>query len=139
MSKILVDTNVLVYAKDADSEYHQASIKLLEGSGQLFITSKNLTEYYAVVTKGEKPLLRTTEALNDIEEFISICKILYTSEITQQKLVQLILKYQPKGLLIHDFEIAAIALANDVKKLATFNRRDFQGIKEIELINLLGS
>jgi len=105
----------------------------------LFITSKNLTEYYAVVTKGEKPLLRTTEALNDIEEFISICKILYTSEITQQKLVQLILKYQPKGLLIHDFEIAAIALANDVKKLATFNRRDFQGIKEIELINLLGS
>jgi predicted nucleic acid-binding protein len=44
-------------------------------------------------------------------------------------LAQLILQYAPKGILIHDFEITAIALANGINKIATFNKSDFQTIK----------
>ncbi|MCI0750669.1 MAG: hypothetical protein L0Y35_02425 [Flammeovirgaceae bacterium] len=46
----------------------------------------------------------------------------------------LILQHQPKGILIHDFEIAAIGMANGVNKIATFNKEDFELITEIEVI-----
>jgi predicted nucleic acid-binding protein len=45
-----------------------------------------------------------------------------------------IIKYKPKGLLIHDFEIAAIGIANGINRIATFNTEDFKSISEIEAI-----
>jgi predicted nucleic acid-binding protein len=76
MSRLLIDTNILVYSKDISSAFHRASIKLFKGTDHLFTTSKNLAEYYAVVTKGEKPFLTATEALNDLTEFASYCEVL---------------------------------------------------------------
>jgi predicted nucleic acid-binding protein len=134
MSKVLVDTNVLVYAKDSSSIFHSDALALFKGVDDLFITSKNLTEYYAVTTRGDKPLLTPSEALLDINEFISSCSLLYPSETSHQELSLLILKYNPKGLLIHDFEIAAIGLANGINNMATFNKRDFQRISELVLL-----
>lgn len=134
MSKVLVDTNVLVYAKDSSSIFHNDALALFQRGDDLFLTSKNLTEYYAVTTKGDEPLLTPSEALQDISEFISNCSLLFPSETSHQELSLLILKYKPKGLLIHDFEIAAIALANGISNMATFNRRDFQRISELVLL-----
>ncbi|MDF9799726.1 putative nucleic acid-binding protein [Catalinimonas alkaloidigena] len=42
--------------------------------------------------------------------------------------------YQPRGLKVHDYEIAAIALANGITRIATFNSKDFSGIEDIEII-----
>lgn len=103
MSKILVDTNVLIYAKDASSVYHKAAISVFNSKNDLLLTSKNLTEYYAVTTKGSQPLLAPSEALLDINEFISTCTLLFPSAASHQQLSMLILKYKPKGLLVHDF------------------------------------
>jgi predicted nucleic acid-binding protein len=49
MSKVLVDTNVLIYAKDVASNHHDVSLALLRQPEEFFVTIKNLTEYYAVV------------------------------------------------------------------------------------------
>ncbi|MCW5910457.1 MAG: PIN domain-containing protein [Cyclobacteriaceae bacterium] len=133
MSKLLIDTNVLVYLKDTSSAFHRASVKLFKGNDQFYTTSKNLSEYYAVVTKGEKPLLTPQEALHDITEFALYCTILFPSYLSYQKLSELIKKYHPKGLRVHDFEIASIALVNNVLNVATFNRSDFQQITGIEV------
>ncbi len=134
MSKLLIDTNVLVYSKDTSSVFHEASVKLFKGQDQFYTTSKNLSEYYAVVTKGETPLLTPQEALHDITEFALYCTILYPTVLSHQKLSELVKKYQPKGLKIHDFEIASIALISDVLSVVTFNRNDFQQITGIEVI-----
>lgn len=135
MSKLLVDTNVLIYSKDTSSVFHKASINLLNtGSDQLFVASKSLSEYFAVVTRGQVPLLTPSEALNDIQEFVMYFEVLYPSLISYQKLLELIKKYTPKGLKIHDFEIASIALVNGITKIATFNRSDFQQIGETEVV-----
>ncbi|MCI0750668.1 MAG: PIN domain-containing protein [Flammeovirgaceae bacterium] len=75
MSKVLVDTNVLIYTKDRSSTFHLKAINILNRSEELFITTKNLTEYYAVVTKGSQPLLSPIAALQDINEFISYFKL----------------------------------------------------------------
>ena len=136
MSKLLLDTNVLIYAKDVSSIYHGVSLSLITRPNEFYITSKNLTEYYAVVTKGEKPLLSPVNAFDDIREFMNYFIVLYPNPVSYQRLEELILRYEPKGLLIHDFEIAAIALASGITKVATFNKSDFQMIKEIEIITL---
>lgn len=81
MNKILVDTNVLIYAKDTDSVFHQ----------------KSLGRSYSI-------------------------------------LQDLISQHKPKGLKIHDFEIASIAIAHGVNQIATFNKSDFQSIQEIAII-----
>ncbi len=133
MSKLLIDTNVLVYLKDTSSVFHEASVRLFKGNHQFYTTSKNLSEYYAVVTKGETPLLAPQEALHDITEFALYCTVLYPTLLSQQKLSELIEKHQPKGLKVHDFEIASIALVSGVLNIATFNHGDFQRITGVEV------
>lgn len=58
----LADTNVLIYALDADAPHHTAARALLEaardGSTTLYVTPQILSEFYAVVTnarRGAKP------------------------------------------------------------------------------------
>ena len=50
----VIDTNVLVYALDADAPQHATSRALLEaaraGQATLYVTSQILCEFYAVVT-----------------------------------------------------------------------------------------
>jgi predicted nucleic acid-binding protein len=50
----VVDTNVLVYALDADAPQHAAARALLEaareGSTTLYLTSQSLCEFYSIVT-----------------------------------------------------------------------------------------
>ena len=134
MSKVLVDTNVLVYAKDSSSIHHLPSLAILNGEYELYTTSKNLNEYYAVVTRGEKPLLSPAEALQDLKEFVSRFEILYPTEVSRQTLFDLVLKFQIKGLRIHDFEIASIALINSIPLIATFNYSDFKALEGVEVM-----
>jgi predicted nucleic acid-binding protein len=132
MSKVLVDTNVLIYAKDSSSIYHLPSLTFLEGGDELYTTSKNLNEYYSVVTRGESPLLTPQEALQDLEEFVSRFEVLYPTEASRQKLFDLVLQRSLKGLKIHDLEIASVAIVNGIRLLATFNSSDFNSIDAIE-------
>jgi hypothetical protein len=46
MSKVLVDTNILIYAKDVASIYHDASLIFLKQPDEYFISIKNLTAYF---------------------------------------------------------------------------------------------
>lgn len=131
MSRCFVDTNILVYAIDRDSQYHDWARRLLEGPQPNVTSSKNLSEYYAVVTKGDTPLLSPEDALADITAFRAMLEVYYPNEMSNQYLTELITTHRPKGLLIHDMEIAAIALANGVDTIATINTKDFAMIKEL--------
>ena len=52
MNKLLVDTNVLIYGIDQDSRFFVRARTILENSNyQLVTTSKNLSEFLAVVTR----------------------------------------------------------------------------------------
>lgn len=79
MSKLLLDTNILIYSKDKSSQFHLKSQALLGSSFDFYITSKHLSEYYSVTTKGVTPLLTSEQALADLEEFSAYFTILYLS------------------------------------------------------------
>src|SRR5690625_6785345 len=72
MSKILVDTNILVYGIDEDSTFFKRARKILEQEKyQLITTSKNLIEFLSVTTKTSGYNLDNNTALEIIDEIIS--------------------------------------------------------------------
>lgn len=125
MNKILLDTNILVYSKDSRSVFHSKAQELLATQNDFFVTSKNLSEYYAVVTKGLHPIVNSTQALEDVKEFSEAFTVLYPSSVSWRLLFSWLERYKPTGLKIHDFEIASIGKAAGVDRIATLNEKDF--------------
>ncbi|MCC5935044.1 MAG: type II toxin-antitoxin system VapC family toxin [Balneolales bacterium] len=130
MSKILVDTNILVYGIDEDSAFFKKARKILEQeSYQLVTTSKNLIELLAVTTRSSGYNLEIYTALEIIEEIIQGIEIIYPTQVSMTIFLDLMNRYQPKGLKVHDFEIISIGLAHGIYEVATFNTKDFKSVK----------
>ena len=137
MNNVLFDTNLLLYAIDEDSKYFNTVQELLnDNSLKLYTNSKNISEFLSVVTRIPKTSISVEEALLIIEEFQSTFTILYPTEKSNLIFKDLLKKYSPHGLKIHDYEIVSIALSNKIKNIATFNQKDFSGIEEIELVSI---
>lgn len=135
MNRILVDTNVLVYSIDEDSKFNSRAIKLLTNQKyDLYTTSKNLSEFLVVLTKGIEVPLTIKEAVDLLEGLMANLTILYPSKYSYRQFKKLVLKYKPRGLKIHDFEIVSIGLENGIKQVATINIKDFKSINELHLI-----
>lgn len=134
MSKVLVDTNILIYGIDEDSAFYKRARKILgQENNQLVTTSKNLIEFLAVTTKSSGYNLSNETALVIIEEIIQGIEIVYPTQESMAIFLDLMNRYQPKGLKVHDFEIISIGLAHGVQEVATFNTKDFKSVKEISL------
>ena len=136
MSKILVDTNVLIYFIDQDSKYFERSSSFLNSRSEIFISSKSLSEFFAVLTRAPIPSLSFLDSLKFARWFSSNFPILFPDQTSLDILFNLVDRYKPKGLKIHDFEIVSIGLGQKIKKIATFNSKDFTCIQEIEVIDL---
>ena len=136
MSKLLVDTNVLIYGIDQDSSFYSAARTLLDSENDLFTTCKNISEFLAVVTRYPHKALSLEDALGTIDDFIKFLTILYPTAASFKIFHRLLKQYKPTGLKIHDVEIASIGLAHHITQVATFNDKDFEGIQDIEIIAL---
>jgi predicted nucleic acid-binding protein len=136
MNNLLIDTNVLIYAIDEDSKYfHSVQRWLYSDNLKLFTTSKNISEFLAVVTRLPNASISISEALKITDDFQAAFTVLYPDEKSNLLFRKLLKKYSPQGLKIHDYEIVSIALANNIKKIATLNQKDFSIIDEIEIIS----
>jgi predicted nucleic acid-binding protein len=137
MSKVLVDTNILVYGVDEDSEFFKRARKILEQKkNQLVTTSKNLIEFLAVTKKSSGYNLKNDTALEIVEEIIQGVEIVYPTQESMAIFLNLMNLYQPKGLKVHDFEIISIGLANGIREEASFNTKDFKSVNEISLVEI---
>lgn len=133
-NSILVDTNVLIYAIDADSQFHSRALKFLSDPRiTLSTTSKNISEFLVVLTRNIEMKLSTTECLEILNGLLVDIHILYPNHMTFRIFERLIQKYNPRGLWIHDLEIASISIAYGITKIATNNISDFGRITEIEI------
>ena len=78
----LADTNVLIYALDADAPHHMAARALLEaardGEAALYVTPQILGEFYAVVTNARRVAKPRSpaEALDAISDLLSFLYVL---------------------------------------------------------------
>ncbi len=135
MINLLIDSNVLIYAMNQDSEYYSSAKSILFNSNyNFFITSKNISEFFAVAQKLKIPFQHAFDSYQEIKAF---SKILFPSEKSLLIFEKLIQKYQPKGNQVFDIEIVSIMLDNGIDHIATFNRKDFINISEVELLKVL--
>jgi len=133
MSKLLLDTNVLIYSIDEGSKYFKQANKIFTKQFELYTTSKNLSEFLSVITRIPKNPMSLKDALLVVKDFSDALTVIYPDEDSFKIFINLLKQYQPVGLHIHDYEIISIALSNKIKTIATFNEKDFEKVNDIEL------
>lgn len=138
----LIDTNILVYAYNEDSPYHQRAKEIRDkaAEGVLFccLTPQNLYEFFSTVTDSRKVSnpLPTNKALWEVEKYYSSrIDIIYSLETTPLKVIELAKKYKIKRQEIHDIHLLAAMIENEVFGIYTRNDAHFRKFEEIEVIN----
>jgi predicted nucleic acid-binding protein len=133
---MLIDSNILVYAINADSpKSTEAQIFLLRNSDNLEVAHQNIFEALRVLThpKFSQPM-KPNDAQDSIMAIVNACKIIYPNNKTHYLALELIKEHNLFGNKIFDAYLAAIALSNNVTKIATDNVKDFKKFK-VDLLN----
>lgn len=121
--KVCLDTDVIIAILNGE----ERASKLIENieNNEIFISSINLFE-----------LLLRENNLEPIEEFRNKVKLFNFDELAARKASMIFKDLKTKGSLIdfRDIFIASSCITNNCQ-LATFNKKHFEKIKEIKIIN----
>jgi len=142
---IAVDTNLLVYAHRADSEFHTQADRVIadlaEGRASWAIPWPCLYEFYAIVThpKIYRPPTPAADALMQIGYWLESPSLvlLHEGEAFFDTLAPVLAASKVQGGAVHDARIAALCLRNGVKTLLTADR-DFSRFRQLRTTNPLG-
>lgn len=150
--RVLFDTNVLVYAHDELATYHADSADLLklgiEDKIQGFLAEQNIIELYRILTnpvamKGSPLTPIQTNQLIQGTYLNRNFEILYPTEETIKKVLELAVNHNVTSAKIFDIRIAALMLEYKIDYLATYNITHFHGIPKVnplkpsEILNLV--
>jgi predicted nucleic acid-binding protein len=134
MTKLLIDTNILIYTVDEKSVFNTRARQILQDPGvSIFITTKSISEFFAVCTKLK---YKQEIILGFYNELKNNTSILFPNENSLDIFETIFNKYKPVGNRVFDMEIVSIMLANGITKIATFNTKDFIAVNEIELFDI---
>ena len=138
----LLDTNILVYASDKDSPFHQKAKEIRDkankGEIKACITPQILSEFYSAVTNPKnKNSISPAQAKKEIENYLEATAILkiFIKETTTRRMIELASEYGIRSQNIYDLQLVATMLDNGDRKIYTANDKDFKVFKEIEVIN----
>lgn len=133
MSKILIDTNVMIYALDNHSKYFRQANNISEDDNNTnYTTSKNILEFFAVASKLKFDSQTVKTFYSELKQnFIILFPTLESLTLFEH----LIDKYKPNGNKVFDIELVSIILINSIKQIATFNQKDFENIDEVSIIS----
>ncbi len=136
----VVDTNVLVYALDADAPQHAAAPALLEAAREasttLYVTSQILCEFYSIVTnprRVSKPR-SAADALSAVSGLLAFLHVLPVPAHTVDGWLDLLRRHPVTGGDVFDLHIVATMQANGVQRIYTFNTADFEVFAQISVV-----
>jgi predicted nucleic acid-binding protein len=130
--RIFVDTNVLVYASVVEAPLHQSALDNLlqrERLGEeLLISRQVLREYLATLSRPQQDTLPPPMATLTAQAraFEGRFRIAEDGPAVTEQLLTLLEQIPVGGRQIHDANIVATMLANNVRQLLTHNVADFQ-------------
>jgi toxin-antitoxin system PIN domain toxin len=141
---IAVDTNILVYAHRADSEWHAAAYArlraLAEGNAAWAIPWPCLHEFFAIVTHARiyAPPTPMDKALDQIDAWLESPGIVLLSESDShwETLRDMLLAGRVAGPMVHDARIAALCKQHGVAQLWSADR-DFSRFAGLRVSNPL--
>jgi hypothetical protein len=126
-----VDTNVLVYALDADAPQHAAARALLEAgrdpANTLYVTPQILGEFCAIVTNPRRVARprSATEAIAAIGDLLTYVHVLPVPARMVDAWLDLLRRHPVTGGDVFDLQIAATMQVNGIRRIYTFNVGDF--------------
>ena len=133
MNNIIIDSNIWIYSYDADSKYFNKSISIIKNpDNSLYITPKQLSEFIAVLSKQNEPMIEIIDFMSN--NIINNSTMLFPDKFSTNRFTKLCRKYNPRGNRVYDIEIVAIALTNNISEIATFNIKDFKDINEMQIL-----
>ena len=136
--RLLFDTNVLVYAHDELSPFHEPSAALLDLAIERecfgVVAEQNLLELYRIVTNEvamQGRPLTSLEAKTLIEEtyLTRVFRILYPTRAVLEKTLQLAAEKRVISARIFDLRLAAHAIVAGIPIIATYNTNHFLGLE----------
>ena len=140
--RVLVDTNVLIYATlRADGRYERAQEVLgLRNSHavELCVSVQNLAEMYPNLTGPKNSQPDTPElARRKIESIAGLdaLNVLPLSLGISRRALQLCERYSVTRQQYFDMQLVATMLEEGVGTILTENSKDFEGIEEISVVN----
>jgi len=143
--KILVDSNILIYAVNQDSPKHRKARDFLaqelqDKQSQLFLAQQNLLETIRILTHPKFPRpMSSTRGLKLLDQLTNQFAIISPLPETIFIFKQLWHKYNQGGNFIFDLYLIATALTHNIKTIATDNEKDFEQVEEITIINPFAS
>ena len=138
--RVLIDTNILIYATlEDDPRFAQARRLLLSpGDGERFVSVQNLAEMYPNLTgpKMEHPDPPSV-ARAKIQSIASLpnLQVLPLTGDVQAVALELCEKYGITRQRYFDAQLAATMVAHGIRTLLTENTQDFKGMSEIRAVN----
>lgn len=124
---VLLDTNILVYAMNAEAEFHTASLeirdKALDGEFAACLAPQVLYEYFSIVTRANMVAspLTVAEALSDVETLAEAFPLIFPPVDHVQRTVALMRQAGLSRRHIFDVGLVATMLANGVTRIYTFD------------------
>ena len=133
MTSYLLDTNILLRASDPGSSKYMLTMssltKLLARGEQIYITTQNLIEFWAVATRPPSARglgwnIRKTRA--EIDKITRQFLLLEDNPDVFDHWLRLVTSYSVSGKPVHDARLVAVMQAHAVSHILTFNIKDFR-------------
>ena len=143
MSKIFLDTNVLVSSIDTTRINHKKALRLIgkikRKELQGFISTQIVGEFYVSLTRifgGIEAPLSPEEAKEEIEQMLSsgIFVVLPVTELALRKGLILSSKKGIKGVNFWDVVVIGTMLENEISILYTENLKDFKKFTDVVVV-----
>jgi toxin-antitoxin system PIN domain toxin len=138
----LIDTNVLVYALYEDARHHLRARALLDRAvdphARFCVAPQNLIEFYAVVTNPR----RVTQSKSATEALAAIADLLAQPGVSVipvpgdllSRWTALLEQHPVTGRRVFDLQLIATMLGNGLRRIYTFNAKDFEPFEDLEVI-----
>ena len=149
MKMFAIDTNLLVYAHNKDSEFNEEASAFMEkvmnerdeeGNSSICIPTQVLMEFVNVITRQnlEKPL-SLSEAIDVVQDYIESGVSIINQRETQIQTFLDLLSSVTTRKKIFDVALVATLKDNGISGLYTVNVGDFEEFYFLEVVNPLQS
>ncbi|MFN6562346.1 MAG: type II toxin-antitoxin system VapC family toxin [Nostoc sp. ChiSLP01] len=128
---VFLDTNILVYASQIQSPFHQPAMEAIQGfydaGVELWISRQVLREYLATLTRPQQFVnsLPIAIVIQDLRYFYNRFQVAEDNSQVTERLLTLMEEIPSGGKQVHDANIVATMLVYGIPQLLTHNTGDF--------------
>ncbi len=135
-SRVLIDTNVLVYLFDSNESLRQnqaaAILKLFRGTKLGCLSSQCLSEFVSVTTRGSHPILTKEKMYVELQRFQQIFSII---PVNYSIVLEAARGFKDHNISFFDAQIWAAAKLNQITTIFSEIFQDGQTLEGVRFVN----